>query len=98
MAKKEEKLLSLNIDNEIREYDANLFSEAANLKVAQTQFADGTILPILSEVTRLVRLGRAIDAEELKKLLPKKYTVKTKENAVKSEPTDKQGDKPSDKG
>ena len=68
MAKKEEKLLSLNIDNEIREYDANLFSEAANLKVAQMQFADGTILPILSEVTRLVRLGRAIDAEELKKL------------------------------
>jgi hypothetical protein len=97
MAKKEEKLLSLNIDNEIREYDANLFSEAANLKVAQMQFADSTILPILSEVTRLVRLGRAIDAEELKKLLPKKYTVKTAENAVKSEPTDKQGDKPSDK-
>ena len=97
MAKKEEKLLSLNIDNEIREYDANQFSEATNQKIAQMQFADQTILPILSELLRLVRLGRAVDANELKTLLPKKYTVKTAENAVKSEPTDKQGDKPSDK-
>ena len=96
MAKKEKNLMTINLDNEQREYDASQFSEAANQKVAQMQFADQTILPILSEVIRLVRLGRLVDANELKTLLPKEYTVKSEENAVESEPTDKKGDKPSD--
>jgi hypothetical protein len=60
------------------------------------QFADQTILPILSELLRLVRLGRAVDANELKTLLPKKYTVKTAENAVESEAKNEQGDSSSD--
>ena len=92
MAKKEKKLISINLDNENREYDANQFSEATNQKIAQMQFCDQSILTILSEVLRLVRLGRAVDANELKTLLPKEYTVKKDENAVESESKNDKGD------
>lgn len=80
-----ENKINININGEQREYDPASFSEACNQKVAQMQFADNTILPILSEAIRLIRLGRAVDSNELETLLPKEYTVITDENAVESE-------------
>tara|TARA_Y100000361_G_scaffold153537_1_gene175623 strand:+ start:5132 stop:5419 length:288 start_codon:yes stop_codon:yes gene_type:complete len=77
--------ITLSINGEQREYDTASFSEACSQKVAQMQFADNTILPIFSEATRLIRLGRAVDSNELIALLPKEYTVITDKNAVKSE-------------
>ena len=77
--------ITINLNGEQREYDPASFSEACNQKVAQMQFADNTILPILSELMRLARLGRAVDSNELETLLPKEYTVITDENAVESE-------------
>ena len=80
-----ENKMNINLNGEQREYDTSAFSEACTQKVAQLQFADNTILPILSEVMRLVRLGRAVDSNELETLLPKEYTVITDENAVESD-------------
>lgn len=84
--------MNINLNGEQREYDTSAFSEACTQKVAQLQFADNTILPILSEVMRLVRLGRAVDSNELETLLPKEYTVITDENEVESDKKIETGD------
>ena len=87
-----ENKMNINLNGEQREYDTSAFSEACTQKVAQSQFADNTILPILSEVMRLVRLGRAVDSNELETLLPKEYTVITDENEVESDKKIETGD------
>ena len=87
-----ENKMNINLNGEQREYDTSAFSEACTQKVAQLQFADNTILPILSEVMRLVRLGRAVDSNELETLLPKEYTVIADENEVESDKKIETGD------
>ena len=87
-----ENKMNINLNGEQREYDTSAFSEACTQKVAQMQFADNTILPILSELMRLVRLGRAVDSNELETLLPKEYTVITDENEVESDKKIETGD------
>ena len=84
--------MNINLNGEQREYDTSAFSEACTQKVAQMQFADNTILPILSELMRLVRLGRAVDSNELETLLPKEYTVIADENEVESDKKIETGD------
>ena len=87
-----ENKMNINLNGEQREYDTSAFSEACTQKVAQMQFADNTILPILSELMRLVRLGRAVDSNELETLLPKEYTVIADENEVESDKKIETGD------
>ena len=87
-----ENKMNINLNGEQREYDTSAFSEACTQKVAQLQFADNTILPILSEIMRLVRLGRAVDSNELETLLPKEYTVNTDKNEVESDMEIETGD------
>ena len=87
-----ENKMSINLNGEQREYDTSTFSEACTQKVAQMQFADNTLLPILSELMRLARLGRAVDSNELETLLPKEYTVIADENEVESDKKIETGD------
>ena len=78
--------IKLTTDGEIREYKIDSLSEAANQKIAQMQFYNQSIAPILSELLRLAQLGSRADQSELTSLLPKDYkVVQSEENTVKSD-------------
>lgn len=78
--------IKLTTDGEIREYKIDSLSEAANQKLAQIQFYNQSIAPILSELLRLAQLGSKVDQGDLTSLLPKDYkVVKNEENVVKSD-------------
>ena len=78
--------IKLTTDGEIREYKIDSLSEAANQKIAQIQFYNQSIAPILSELLRLAQLGSRADQSELTSLLPKDYkVVQSEENTVKSD-------------
>lgn len=78
--------IKLTTDGEIREYKIDSLSEAANQKIAQIQFYNQSIAPILSELLRLAQLGSRADQGELTSLLPKDYkVVQSEENTVESD-------------
>lgn len=78
--------IKLTTDGEIREYKIDSLSEAANQKIAQIQFYNQSIAPILSELLRLAQLGSKVDQGDLTSLLPKDYkVVKAEENVVESD-------------
>lgn len=78
--------IKLTTDGEVREYKIDSLSEAANQKIAQIQFYNQSIAPILSELLRLAQLGSRADQSELTALLPKDYkVVQSEENTVKSD-------------
>lgn len=78
--------IKLTTDGEIREYKIDSLSEAANQKIAQMQFYNQSIAPILSELLRLAQLGSKVDQGDLTSLLPKDYkVVKSEENVVESD-------------
>jgi len=78
--------IKLTTDGEVREYKIDSLSEAANQKIAQMQFYNQSIAPILSELLRLAQLGSRADQSELTSLLPKDYkVVQSEENTVKSD-------------
>lgn len=78
--------IKLTTDGEVREYKIDSLSEAANQKIAQMQFYNQSIAPILSELLRLAQLGSRVDQSELTSLLPKDYkVVQSEENTVKSD-------------
>lgn len=78
--------IKLTTDGEIREYKIDSLSEAANQKIAQIQFYNQSIAPMLSELLRLAQLGSRADQSELTSLLPKDYkVVQSEENTVKSD-------------
>ena len=78
--------IKLTTDGEIREYKIDSLSEAANQKIAQMQFYNQSIAPILSELLRLAQIGSRADQSELTSLLPKDYkVVQSEENTVKSD-------------
>ena len=78
--------IKLTTDGEVREYKIDSLSEAANQKIAQMQFYNQSIAPILSELLRLAQLGSKVDQGDLTSLLPKDYkVVKAEENVVESD-------------
>lgn len=78
--------IKLTTDGEVREYKIDSLSEAANQKIAQIQFYNQSIAPILSELLRLAQLGSKVDQGDLTSLLPKDYKVVQSEgNAVESD-------------
>lgn len=78
--------IKLTTDGEVREYKIDSLSEAANQKIAQMQFYNQSIAPILSELLRLAQIGSRADQSELTSLLPKDYkVVQSEENTVKSD-------------
>jgi hypothetical protein len=84
--------INLVVDGEARQYKLDTLSDAARQKIAQLQFAGNNVLPLISEVARLVQLGQKVDQGELTSLLPKEYVVLEQENAVESEPKIIKGD------
>jgi len=83
--------IKLTTDGEIREYKIDSLSEAANQKLAQIQFYNQSIAPILSELLRLAQLGSKVDQGDLTSLLPKDYkVVKNEENVVESDNKEEQ--------
>lgn len=83
--------IKLTTDGEIREYKIDSLSEAANQKIAQIQFYNQSIAPILSELLRLAQLGSKVDQGDLTSLLPKDYkVVKNEENVVESDNKEEQ--------
>lgn len=84
-----QKTINLNIDGELREYDIESLSEDAKNKIAVLNFFSGNVMPILTEVIRLVQLGNQVDQGQLTRTLPEKYTVvQQAENVVESDNTD----------
>lgn len=78
--------IKLTTDGEVREYKIDSLSEAANQKIAQIQFYNQSIAPILSELLRLAQLGSKVDQGDLTSLLPKDYkVVQSEENTVESD-------------
>lgn len=78
--------IKLTTDGEVREYKIDSLSEAANQKIAQIQFYNQSIAPILSELLRLAQLGSKVDQGDLTSLLPKDYkVVQSEENKVESD-------------
>ena len=76
-------------DGELREYDIESLSEDAKNKIAVLNFFSGNVMPILTEVIRLVQLGNQVDQGQLTRSLPEKYTVvQQAENVVESDNTD----------
>ena len=83
--------IKLTTDGEVREYKIDSLSEAANQKIAQMQFYNQSIAPILSELLRLAQLGSKVDQGDLTSLLPKDYkVVKAEENVVESDNKEEQ--------
>jgi len=72
----ENKKINLMVDNEQRDYPLDILSQDALNKVAAMQFDANTVVPLLSELVRLVQLGQKVDQGQLIDMLPKSgYTV-----------------------
>ena len=86
----ENRKITVTVDQEQREYDVDSLPEAAVQRVVAMQFDSNTVLPVLSEIIRLVQLGQRVDQGELQTLLPQKgYTVvNNNENGVESSEED----------
>jgi len=83
----ETKTLNIAVDGEQREYDVDTLPEAAIQKVVAMQFDSNTVMPVLSEIIRLVQLGQRVDQGELQTLLPQKgYTVVNNDEIVVESP------------
>jgi hypothetical protein len=87
------KTINLNIDGELREYETEALSQEAVNKLNILNFHAQNIMPILSEVIRLVQLGNQVDQGQLTSLLPSKFTVvQEAENQVESDTSDTDGE------
>ena len=79
----ENKIITFTVDGEQREYDVDSLPEAAVQRVVAMQFDSNTVMPVLSEIVRLVQLGQRVDQGELQTLLPQKgYTVVNNDEKV----------------
>ena len=83
----ESKTITVTVDQEQRQYDVDSLPEAAVQRVVAMQFDSNTVLPVLSEIVRLVQLGQRVDQGELQTLLPQKgYTVVNNDEIVVESP------------
>jgi len=69
------KTITINVDGEAREYEIDSLSKEAVSRLNILNFHTSNIMPLLSEVVRLVQLGNQVDQSQLTNLLPEKYTV-----------------------
>lgn len=88
------KTITLNVDGEAREYEVESLSKEAVNRLNVLNFHSGNIMPLLSEIVRLVQLGNQVDQSQLTNLLPEKYTVVAQgaEDNVESEVKNTNGD------
>jgi len=88
------KTITLNVNGEAREYEVDSLSKEAINRLNILNFHSGNIMPLLTEVIRLVQLGNQVDQNKLTDLLPEKYTVVAQETEdnVESETKSINGD------
>ena len=75
----ENKNIRLTVDGEVREYEVDTLSKEAKNRLGVLGFHSQSIMPLLTEVIRLVQLGNQVDQGQLTALLPEKYEVVTEE-------------------
>lgn len=80
------KTITLNVDGEAREYEVDSLSKEAVARLNVLNFHANNIMPLLTEIVRLVQLGNKVDQSQLTQHLPEKYTVvQQAEDAVESD-------------
>lgn len=80
------KTITLNVDGEAREYEVESLSKEAVNRLNVLNFHSNNIMPLLTEVVRLIQLGNQVDQSQLTQHLPEKYTVvQQAEDAVESD-------------
>jgi len=80
------KTITLNVDGEAREYEVESLSKEAVARLNVLNFHSNSIMPLLTEIVRLVQLGNQVDQSQLTDKLPAKYTVvQQAEDAVESD-------------
>jgi len=80
------KNITLNVDGEAREYEVDSLSKEAVSRLNVLNFHSNSIMPLLTEIVRLVQLGNQVDQSQLTNLLPEKYTVvQQAEDAIESD-------------
>ena len=87
MEQQENKNIILNVDGEAREYEIDSLSKEAKNRLNVLGFHTNTIMPLLTEIVRLVQLGNQVDQGQLTEKLPEKYEVVQQEEveAVEAE-------------
>jgi hypothetical protein len=71
----ENKHIRLTVDGEVREYEVATLSQEAKNRLGVLGFHSQSIMPLLTEIIRLVQLGNQVDQGQLTGLLPEKYDV-----------------------
>jgi hypothetical protein len=80
------KTITLTVDGEAREYEVESLSKEAVNRLNVLNFHSNSIMPLLTEVVRLIQLGNQVDQSQLTQHLPEKYTVvQQAEDAVESD-------------
>tara|TARA_R110002167_G_scaffold349469_1_gene561344 strand:+ start:392 stop:676 length:285 start_codon:yes stop_codon:yes gene_type:complete len=84
----ENKHIRLTVDGEVREYEVDTLSQEAKNRLGVLGFHSQSIMPLLTEIIRLVQLGNQVDQGQLTGLLPERYEVIPEETSGKVEVLD----------
>jgi len=92
----EDKYIKLTVDGEIRQYEVQTLSQEAKNRLGVLGFHSQSIMPLLTEIIRLVQLGNQVDQGQLTGLLPEKYEVIPQENVEEAEVVDSESEETKD--
>jgi hypothetical protein len=84
----EDKYIKLTVDGEVRQYEVQTLSQEAKNRLGVLGFHSQSIMPLLTEIIRLVQLGNQVDKGQLTGLLPEKYEVIPQEDVEEAEVVD----------
>lgn len=84
----EDKYIKLTVDGEVRQYEVQTLSQEAKNRLGVLGFHSQSIMPLLTEIIRLVQLGNQVDQGQLTGLLPEKYEVIPQEDVEEAEVLD----------
>jgi|TARA_R110000764_G_scaffold116678_1_gene203676 hypothetical protein len=84
----ENKHIRLTVDGEVREYEVDTLSQEAKNRLGVLGFHSQSIMPLLTEIIRLVQLGNQVDQGQLTGLLPERYEVIPEETSGEVEVLD----------
>ncbi|MDB2580795.1 hypothetical protein N9X62_00170 [Candidatus Poseidoniales archaeon] len=92
----EDKYIKLTVDGEVRQYEVQTLSQEAKNRLGVLGFHSQSIMPLLTEIIRLVQLGNQVDQGQLTGLLPEKYEVIPQENVEEAEVVDSESEETKD--
>ena len=78
--------ITLRIDNELRNYKVEHFSEDAKNKIARVNQDEVQVLPLIQRIFTLAALGARVEAEAMEQSLPNKYEVVKEPEAEEEAP------------